>query len=76
MTELELMRDFGENLKSLLDEWGMSQQELADEIDVGKSTISKYINGTCMPSLVNVINIAYVLECDIEELIDIDFIRK
>ena len=76
MTELELMRDFGENLKSLLDEWGMSQQELADEIDVGKSTISKYINGTGMPSLVNVINIAYVLECNIEELIDIDFIRK
>ena len=72
MTEMELMKTFGDNLKSLLDEWGYTQQELADMIGVSKATISYYIQGKRMPSLKALINIGHVLNCDVDDLIDFD----
>lgn len=72
MTEMELMKTLGDNLKSLLDEWGYTQQELADMIGVSKATISYYIQGKRMPSLKALINIGHVLNCDVDDLIDFD----
>lgn len=72
MTELEVMRDFGFNLKAKLQEYQMTQKELSDETGISKPTISGYVNSTHMPSFKNVLNIAYALECDISELIEIE----
>lgn len=72
MTKFEFYREIGQNLKDLLDEYGMTQRELAIRIGVSKQTISAYINGERKPSIENLANIAYVLECDINELIMID----
>ena len=72
MTEMELMKTLGDNLKSLLDEWGYTQQELADMVGVSKATISYYIQGKRMPSLKALINIGHVLNCDVDDLIDFD----
>lgn len=69
MTEIEFMKQIGNNIRDALDDWGMSQQELADEAGISQTTISRYINGDIMPSLKNIINIAYVLECDLTKLI-------
>lgn len=69
MSELEWMDIFGDNLKSLLEEQWMSQQELADATGISKSTISRYINKQCMPSVAALVNIAYALNCEIDDIL-------
>lgn len=68
MTELELMQDIGRNIESVLEESNMSQRDLAREIGIDESTVSRYIRGKAMPTLKNLVNIAHVLVCDIGEL--------
>lgn len=69
MTEVEFIDIFKGNLKSLMDEVGYSQQKLAQEAKIDRSTISKYLNGTRMPSVRALNNIAIALNCTIDELI-------
>lgn len=70
MSELEWLDIFGDNLAQMLDEANMSQRELADEINTHETTISRYVNKERIPSVKNILNIAYVLDCDINELVD------
>ena len=72
MTTEDMNFEIGQNIKSILDEYGMSQKELADEIGVSKQIISSYIYGERQPTIKNLINIAYILNCDINELITCD----
>lgn len=72
MTRRELYREIGENIGDLLEEYGMTQFELAEAIGVSKQTISAYRQGSRQPSIENLVNIAYVLECDISDLITCD----
>lgn len=69
MTEVEFIDIFKGNLKSLMDEVGYNQQELAQEAKIDQSTISKYLNGTRMPSVRALNNIAIALNCTVDELI-------
>lgn len=70
MGEVEWLHMFGDNLKCLLYEANMTQRELARELDVAESTISRYISGEQLPSIKNVVNISYVLDCDVSEMVD------
>ena len=72
MTEIELMQEIGDNIAYELRECGITQQELADDIGVSKSTISRYIKGEIMPSLKNIINMSFSLDCDIADLVNPD----
>lgn len=72
MTEVGLMKHFGENLRYLLEDSWMSQKELAEETGISESTISRYARGEMMPTFKNLINIKYVLDCEWDELIDVD----
>lgn len=69
MTEVEFIDIFKGNLKSLMDEVGYNQQELAQEAKIDQSTISKYLNGTRMPSVRALNNIAIALNCTVDELV-------
>lgn len=70
MSEYEWLQTFGDNLRDLLIDAGMSQQELSDETGLSRSAISRYINKQKMPGLKAVINIAYALDCSLDDLID------
>lgn len=65
------MYEFGQNLKEAMDTAEMNARDLAIEIAVGESTISRYINGTRLPDLLTLVNIAYALACDLDDLIDV-----
>lgn len=65
----DMLRDFGYNLKVVLRECRMTQQELADILDIDKSTMSRYIRGECMPSLKIILNIMYATDCVFEDLV-------
>lgn len=72
MSEVEWLDTFGENLKSILKDYGMTQRELADEAGLAESSVSAYIHGLQMPTAKAIVNIAYVLDCDTDELINFD----
>ena len=70
MTELEWAKEFGNNLKSLLEEWGVSQKELSEMSGISEPTISRCLRGEYVPNIRTVINIGHALNCDVEDLID------
>lgn len=76
MSELEWIETFAGNLTEIIKESGYSQREVADITGIMQSTISKYMNGKMMPSVKNIVNLAYALNCDVRELCDFgDFIE-
>ena len=70
MTEVEWMGIFSDNLLSLMQERGYSQGDLADESGLDRTTINRYLNKQCIPQVKAIVNLSYVLDCDISELID------
>lgn len=70
MRETEWMEIFGRNLCEMLQEAGYSQNEFAEATGLSKSMISSYINGTHMPSVKALVNIAYELGISFDELMD------
>lgn len=69
MSEVEFMDIFGDNLRDLMEEVGVGQNQLAREIGVSNQTISYYITKKRMPSLPTFINICIALECDPDDLV-------
>lgn len=69
MTEQEWLSEFGANLARMLEECHMSQNDLARETGLARSTISRYINAQQMPNVKALINIAEVLECGFSDLL-------
>lgn len=57
---------FGENLKTLMAERGVSQSELSKMTGIGKPSISQYLSGKNTPSPKNIKTIADALECPID----------
>lgn len=70
MDERKLLHDFGRNLKDLLNESCMCQRELSELTGISEPTISRYVVGDAMPSLVNIVKIMRALECTFEDLVD------
>ena len=61
MSEQEWIDIFGDNLKEILEEYGYSQQDFADSINVSKSVVSKIINKKTMPTVKTLINMCLEL---------------
>lgn len=72
LTEVEWLDIFAGNLISLMRDARMTQRELADASGVSEATISKYVNKQQMPNVKAVVNIAYALNVDLEELVPAD----
>lgn len=70
MSEIEWIDIFGDNLDEMLYEANMTQRELADAAGLSESAISQYIHKQKAPGFKAIINIAYALDCSIDDLID------
>lgn len=70
MTEIQWLETFGENLYEMILESGSTQEAIADKTNLSQSTISRYIHSQQIPSIKAIINLAYVLDCGIDDLID------
>ena len=70
MSEHEWLDIFGDNLAEMMYEQGYSQKDLADETGLSEASISNYINKRRMPTIKAIVNIAYALDIDFNELID------
>ena len=69
MSEIDFMDIFGDNLRDLMYEKGVGQNELARKVGLSNQTISYYIHQKRMPSLPAFINICIALECDCDDLV-------
>jgi transcriptional regulator with XRE-family HTH domain len=59
----------GTNIRGKRKQKGISQQELADNADIAKSTIQRIENGEMNPTILMLRNIGLTLETDLAELI-------
>lgn len=66
--------NFSSNLKRLRKEKGMTQEELAKQLDKDYSTIGKWENGTRSPIMLDVLKIAELFELDLNELVQTNII--
>lgn len=67
-TEQEKRRIISERLKERMANKGLTQKALSESTDISTASISKYIHGTCEPSISNAYLIADALECSVDEL--------
>lgn len=70
MTEQEFIETFSGNFCEIVFESGYSQRDIARLSGISQSTLSKYMRGRLMPSLRNVVNLSYILNCDVRDLCD------
>lgn len=59
---------FGENLLKLRKEKNLSQQQMADELGICRSTYTKWETNVAEPSLYFIVKIAEILETDYNTL--------
>ena len=71
------MIDFGDTLKQLLDERGISQRWLADAAGTKEATISRYVNGVNKSSRLDILaNIAKALNVSTDYLLGISDVQN
>lgn len=70
MTYREWLHCFSKNLGEMMYEARIDCKDLAEMSGLSKAAISRYIHEAQMPTLRSIINIAYALHVDYEDLID------
>lgn len=70
MSENEWLKMFGNNLRYLLDEYCVTQKDLAEMTGLAEGTISEYVRGNKMPGAKALLAISYALDESVDDLID------
>lgn len=70
MSEFEWLDNFGDNLRSWLDDIHMSRKELAEATGITEASISRYINKQRVPTIFVLIKLANALDCTLDDLAD------
>ena len=60
---------FGERLKEILNERGMTQREIAEKAGITEASISRYIAFQRVPKVTHVLKIANALNCSCDYLL-------
>ena len=68
-SKLRMMNNFAYNLKVLRKEKGLSQPDLAKELNVSKGMISFWENEKYEPTASNIINVAKYFDVSIDDLL-------
>ena len=68
LTDDEMMKEFQYRLRHVMLTHGYNQLILSEETGISKGMINRYINGESIPSILNVMKIAKVLGCSLDEL--------
>lgn len=63
------MRDIGKNIKQLRIEQDMTQDQMAEKLFVTRQTVSNYENGKSRPDVDMLVQIAQILDADVNTLI-------
>ena len=61
---------FGENLKKLRKSKNLSQEELADKVNVSRQSVSKWETGEAYPEMNNILQLCKIFNCEINSLVN------
>ena len=64
--------NFSNNLKKLRKEKGLSQEELAEKLNVSRQSVSKWESGATYPEMDKVLLICKLFDCNINEIMHED----
>lgn len=64
-----LRKEIGRNIRKFITYRGIRQQDVAEQTGITQAMLSRYINGTSMPGLDKLHNLAAALGCQITDLI-------
>ncbi|MEO6303780.1 MAG: helix-turn-helix transcriptional regulator [Bacteroidia bacterium] len=63
------LQGIGSKIRKARDNKGISQQELADNADIAKSTIQRIEKGTLNPSILTLNSLSVALKIDLKDLL-------
>ena len=63
---------FGDNLKQIRKSKGMSQEQLADMVNVTRQSVSKWENGDGYPEMNNILELCKIFNCKLNDLVHTD----
>ena len=63
---------FGDNLKLIRKRKNMSQEDLADKVNVSRQSVSKWENGEAYPEMNNILELCKIFNCKINDLVHVD----
>ena len=63
---------FGDNLKTIRKEKNMSQEQLAEKVNVSRQSVSKWETGESYPEMNNILELCKIFNCNINDLIHTD----
>ena len=66
------MMNFGENFKTIRKQCGLSQQEVADKLQIKQSSVSDWENDVSRPDYEKLIALAELYDVTLYELLGID----
>lgn len=61
---------FGENLKRLRKSKKLSQENLAEKVNVSRQSVSKWETGDAYPEMNNILELCHIFHCNINELVN------
>lgn len=67
-----LRREIGRNIRKFIVYRDMRQQDVAEQAGITQAMLSRYINGTSMPGLDKIHNLAHVLNCQVSDLLGVE----
>ena len=68
MTERELAKVIGENISVRRRALGLTQAQLAEQLNIGQDALSRMENGTISPKIARLRDIASILKCTAADL--------
>lgn len=66
------MMNFGENFKNIRKQYGLSQQEVADKLQIKQSSVSDWENDVSRPDYEKLIALSELYDVTLYELLGID----
>lgn len=73
ITEEQEKKEFAYRLRSLMRRSRITQDDLADMLDITRTTISNYIRGASIPSVITARKIAKALNCSLDDFFYKDY---
>lgn len=70
MTETELLNNISLSLRTSMRNKNITQTDLAKKTGIRRQLINYYVNGKTIPSLKNLLNMFYVLDLSVDDVIE------
>ena len=67
-----LRKEIGRNIRKFIVYKGDRQQDIADKAGITQAMLSRYINGTSMPGIDKLHNLAAALDCHVDDLLGVE----